>query len=245
MKQKWFYTILALGMIFAVLLGACATPAEQPTAAPGEPTAMPPAERKVASFIWTQEFDTLNPLYTNMWFSSITQSMWLTWPWEFDANNEPFPVMVTDMPSVENGGISTDGKTITINLRDDLKWSDGEPITSEDFVFTYEMAMDPKNAVASTYPYDTMASMEAPDERTVVINFTEPFAPWQSKLFHGILPAHILRPVFEAEGTIDNACLEPGTDRRRRPLCVCGVGIRQFCPVYPQRKLLGSQTHHR
>jgi peptide/nickel transport system substrate-binding protein len=205
MKQKWFYTILAMGMILAVLLGGCATPAEQPTAAPGEPTSEPPAERKVVSFIWTQEFDTLNPLYTNMWFSSITQSLWLTWPWEFDDKNEPFPVLVTELPSVENGGISTDGKTITVKLRDDIKWSDGEPLTSDDFVFTFEMAMDSKNAVASTYPYDTMDSIDAPDERTVVINFTEPFAPWQAKLFHGILPAHILRPVFEAEGTIDNA----------------------------------------
>jgi len=33
-------------------------------------------ERKVATFIWTQEFDTLNPHYTNMWFSQITHQFW-------------------------------------------------------------------------------------------------------------------------------------------------------------------------
>jgi len=47
--------------------------------------------------------------------------------------------------------------------------------------------------------------MEAPDPQTVVINFAAPFAPWLATMWHGILPAHILRPVYEAEGTIDNA----------------------------------------
>ena len=84
------------------------------------------------------------------------------------------------MPSAENGGISEDGKTITLKLRDDIVWSDGEPITSDDFVFTYEMFMNPANTVASTYPYDLLAGMEAPDERTVVMSFEEPFVPWMA-----------------------------------------------------------------
>ncbi|MGW8250428.1 MAG: hypothetical protein ACWGO1_07275, partial [Anaerolineales bacterium] len=46
-----------------------AAPAEQPTEAPAM-TEAPAAERKVVTLIWTQEFDTLNPLYTNMWFVS-------------------------------------------------------------------------------------------------------------------------------------------------------------------------------
>ena len=78
-------------------------------------------------------------------------------------------------------------------------------LTADDFIFTWEMAINPANTVASTYPYDRIASIDAPDDTTVVINFIEPFAPWLASLWHGVLPAHILRPVFEAEGTIDNA----------------------------------------
>ena len=85
----------------------------KPTEAPPQPTATKPAERKVATFIWTQEFDTLNPYYTNMWFSTITHQFWNCWAWDFDDQNNPVPVLVTEMPSVENGGISADGKTIT------------------------------------------------------------------------------------------------------------------------------------
>jgi peptide/nickel transport system substrate-binding protein len=186
-------------------------PVEEP-AATEEPAAEEPAEEpaeegdaKIATFIFTQEFDSLSPLYTNMWFSGITFPIWNANAWNFDENNEPVPVLVTEIPSVENGGISEDGRTITFNLRDDIVWSDGTPLTSEDFVFRYEMTIDPANTVNSTYPYDLMESVEAPDPQTVVVTFVEPFAPWLATLWTGLLPAHVLRPVYEAEGTLDAA----------------------------------------
>src|SRR5690606_8536444 len=126
-----------------------AAPTEEPAAeepATEEPAAEEPAaegERKIATFIWTQEFDTLSPLYTGMWFVTTTYQLWNVWAWHFDEDNNPIPVLVTEIPSAENGGISEDGRTITFKLRDDLVWSDGTPLTSADFVFTYEMSVDP------------------------------------------------------------------------------------------------------
>lgn len=213
-NRSKLYVLLALLMAASLLLAACGTATEVVPAAEGEQPegeqaepgeAEEPAGRKVATFIWTQEFDSLNPLYTSMWFSVVTHQLWNAWAWEFDDNNEAFPKLVTELPSTENGGISEDGKTITMKLRQDLKWSDGTPLTSADFLFTYEMYVDPKNTVASTYPYDMVERMETPDDYTVVIHFTDPFAPWQATLWHGILPKHILQPVFDAEGTLDNA----------------------------------------
>jgi peptide/nickel transport system substrate-binding protein len=213
--RKWYLTLVLALALLASACGPAQTPAPtQPPAAPATqppapttepPPTEPPAERKVAEFIWTQEFDTLNLYYSNKWFSQITEQIWNAWAWEFDENNEPFPVLVAEIPSVENGGISEDGTVITMKLRDDITWSDGTPITSADFVFTYEMVVDPNNIVASTYPYDQIASVEAPDDQTVVITFNEPFAPWLATLWHSILPRHVLQPVFDAEGTIDNA----------------------------------------
>ncbi len=176
--------------------------------APTEPP--PPAEKKVATLIWTQEFDTLNPLYTNMWFVSVVFPIYMCQAWWFDDKNEPIPNLVTEIPSSENGGISEDGRTITMNLRDDIKWSDGTPITSADFKFTYDMLLADSNAVSSRSPYDLIETFETPDERTVVVTFAEPYAPWAAQLFSGlagisIVPAHVLQPVFDAEGTIDTA----------------------------------------
>lgn len=211
-KKVSLFFILAIALVFS----ACATatpqpeqppveaPPEQPVAPPEEPAA-PPAAPKVATFIFTQEFDNLSPLYTNMWFTAITYQIWNAYAWDFDEENNPVPVLITEIPSMEDGTISEDGTVITMKLRPDLVWSDGTPLTAEDFIFTYEMYIDPANSVASAYPYDTISSIEAPDPQTVVMNFEEPLASWLGTLWHGVIPAHVLRPVYEAEGTINNA----------------------------------------
>jgi peptide/nickel transport system substrate-binding protein len=204
-------TLLFLFVIGSMVLAACAQPAA--------PT--PEAEPKVATFIFTQEFDTLNPLYSSMWFSAITHQLWNCWPWDFDDLNQPRPVLVTEMPSADNGGISADGRTITMKLRDGIAWSDGTAITPDDFIFTYEMTIEPKNTVAAVSPYDLIESVTAPDEKTVVTTFKEPYAPWMFTLWHGIIPAHVLKPVFEADGTLDNA------EWNRAPTVGCGPFVFQ------------------
>jgi peptide/nickel transport system substrate-binding protein len=205
---KWLIPFI---VVFSLVLSACGgTPAT--TAA----TETPKAEPKVATLIYTQEFDNLAPLYTSMWFVWTTWQMNNAWAWEFDEKNEPFPKLVTEIPNADNGGISADGRVITMKLRDDLKWSDGDPLDADDFIFTWEMAVSTSNTVATTYPYDMIESVTAPDPQTVVVTFFEPFAPWLANLWHGILPAHILRPVYDADGTIDNA------EWLRNPTVGCG-----------------------
>jgi peptide/nickel transport system substrate-binding protein len=207
------FVFFSLLMAASMILAACATPTavvpEEPAVQPTAAVA-PPAERKVATFIWTQEFDTLNPLYTNMWFVSTIYPLYICQAWWFDDENEPIPNLVKEIPSEDNGGISPDGRTITLKLRDDIQWSDGTPITAKDFQFTYDMVLADGNAVASRSPYDEIESLETPDDRTVAVTFPEPYAPWLASLFSGIsgisiIPAHVLQPVFDAEGTIDTA----------------------------------------
>ncbi|MBN1139897.1 MAG: peptide ABC transporter substrate-binding protein [Anaerolineae bacterium] len=221
MKSNLWKTMAVL-VVLSMALAACG-PTAKPTEVAAPPTAAPatavpttPPEPKIATFIWTQEFDTLNPLYTNMWFSAITFQIWNCHAWDFDDQNAAYPVLVKEMPSEANGGVSADGKTITLKLRDDIVWSDGTPITSEDFAFTHQMTIDPKNAVASTYPNDQLEALETPDAHTVVMKFAEPFAPWQGTFWHGLLPAHILKPVYEQEGTLDTA------EWGRNPTVGCG-----------------------
>src|SRR5690606_20455628 len=191
-------------------------PVEEPAAeepAAEEPVTEEPAaeepvaegDRKVAPFIFTQEFDSLNPMYTSMWFSTITLQLWNAAGWAFNAELATVPVLLTEVHSVENGGVSEDGTTLTFNLRDDIVWSDGEPITAEDFIFTYDMILDPANSVASTYPYDYVINATAPDEHTVVLEFEAPFSGWPAYFWRFVLSEHILGPVYESEGTLDNA----------------------------------------
>jgi len=215
--------ILFLLLLTSLLLSACSsgdTPTAQPpapeatgdspggteapaTAAPDlEPTQDSP---KSAAILYTQPIDTFNPMYTNLYYSQITHQIWNCWAWDFDSQANPRPVLVKEIPSIENGGISGDGRTITMSLRDDIRWSDGVSITAADFVFTYRMYTDPQNSVVSISPYDRIESVTAPDERTVVVTFREPYVPWLYSLWRGLLPSHILQPVYDSLGTLNNA----------------------------------------
>jgi peptide/nickel transport system substrate-binding protein len=109
----------------------------------------------------------------------------------YDENDEFTGELALDVPSLTNGGISADGKSITYSLREGVTWHDGAPVTAADVKFTWEAVMDPKNTVISRYGYNQIESVETPDDYTVVVNFTEAFAPWQI-LFDAILPQHLL-----------------------------------------------------
>jgi peptide/nickel transport system substrate-binding protein len=190
-RKSVLYSVLAVFIIASLALGGCTTTKKA-------------SAKKVATMIFTQEPDTMNTMYTNMYYSQILQQAWDVWAWQYDDQNKPYPVLLTELPSISNGGISADGMTITMHLRNDIIWSDGQPITSADFKFTYDMYIDPKNTVATTYPYSKIASLATPDTHTVVMKFDEPFAPWLS-FWKGILPEHILKPVFDQDGSLDNA----------------------------------------
>ena len=207
MKSNKRYLLLSLVVIASMTLAACGGAPAATDATSTEPAAPPATEPPAASggiavLNFVQQPTTLNPLYANQWFSTITTQFWLKGLWSFDPDNNPIPEIATEIPAP-----SEDGLTLTVTLRDDVTWSDGEPVTANDFVFTYEMYMAESNIVASRYPYeDYVASMEAPDDQTLVVTFTEPFAAWLTSLFPaGALPEHVLRPVFEAEGTLDTA----------------------------------------
>jgi peptide/nickel transport system substrate-binding protein len=183
---------------------------EAPTQPPAATQPSEAAGKKVATLIWTQEFDTLNPLYTQMWFVSAIFPIYMCQAWWFNEKLEPVPNLVAEMPSKENKGISDDNRTITLKLRDGIKWSDGQPITSADFKFTYDMILADKNTVVTRNPYDKIEKLETPDAQTVVVTFKEPYAPWMAQLFSGIsgytiIPEHILKPVFDKDGTLDQA----------------------------------------
>jgi peptide/nickel transport system substrate-binding protein len=161
------------------------------------------AQEKSATFSLPQEPDSLNSLYTTMTFAGYAIQLQNAPAWDFGADSQPRPVLAAEMPSAENGGLSEDGTVITIKLKEGLVWSDGDALDSADFLFTAEMINSEANNPLGRNPYD-IATFSAPDATTVVVTFAEPYAPWLG-LFRYVLPEHVLRPVFDAEGTLDTA----------------------------------------
>lgn len=89
----------------------------------------------------------------------------------------------------ERVDVSPDGKTYTITLKPNLRWSDGEPLTADDVTYTFELLSDP----AYQSPYLQLfraVKVERPDRRTVVFRLPEPLAPFLSYLTVGLLPEH-------------------------------------------------------
>jgi peptide/nickel transport system substrate-binding protein len=92
----------------------------------------------------------------------------------FNEKGEVIPRLVTEVPSIENGGISEDRTSITWKLIPGLKWSDGTPVTAEDAVFTAGYCMDPAGGCAQLAHYEGVEKVEAVDETTIKITFKEP-----------------------------------------------------------------------
>jgi peptide/nickel transport system substrate-binding protein len=84
--------------------------------------------------------------------------------------------LAQELPTLQNGGISPDGLTVTWKLRDHVVWSDGQPFTSDDVLFTYEALHHPNNKLARDTGVDLIDSVETPDDYTVILRYREPYA---------------------------------------------------------------------
>jgi len=117
-----------------------------------------------------------------------------------DENGSPAPELATAVPTLDNGGISADGTTITYGLRPNVTWHDGQPVTSADVQYTWQAIMDPTHNVATRYGYDRISAVDTPDPQTVIVRFNAPFAPWAT-LFDVVLPQHILASQSDFNGS--------------------------------------------
>lgn len=94
----------------------------------------------------------------------------------FDENGAVYPRLVTEVPSLENGGISADNLSITWKLTPGVKWSDGTAFSAADVVFTGDYCLDPAAGCAQLFKFEGIKSIEAVDDLTVKITFNEPKA---------------------------------------------------------------------
>lgn len=93
--------------------------------------------------------------------------------------------------------ISEDGLTYTITLRDDWNWSDGTPITSADYKYAFDAIASGDTNTPLTYVLDYIASVEAPDEHTLVITAKNPGCTIINNISYvPVVPAHVYSKQF-------------------------------------------------
>ena len=83
--------------------------------------------------------------------------------------------------------VSEDGLAWTVTIRDDVSFTDGEPLTAEDVAFTYNTV----KASSSVSDFTMLDYAEAADVRTVVFHMNRPFSIWPYTMaVTGIVPEH-------------------------------------------------------
>jgi peptide/nickel transport system substrate-binding protein len=147
----------------------------------------------------TQEAVNFNPLlYVNTGVETSVEFIVFDALWKILPDGSFVPNLAVEIPTQANGGVSADGRTWTIKLRQDVTWHDGQPCTSADVAFTLDTIMNPKVAVRSRNGHDHVASYDTPDAHTIRIQLKDDFAPylvsWQKT---SVIPKHILGSVAD------------------------------------------------
>ncbi len=224
-KLRRFH-LVGLMVALAILLAACpaagpAAPADAPAAeAEAETEEAAPAEGDMTSGRGTD--GTLNLLYwqavsiVNPYLSTGTKdyhagSLVLEPLFRYDPDGNLVPELAAEIPTLENGGISEDLTSITWTLKEGVLWSDGTPLTANDFVFTWEYCTTPETGCSSLTSFNNVAGMEAVDDLTLRITFETP-SPFPYNPFGGYLAPVIQAAQFaDCVGAAAQGCSEQNT----------------------------------
>ena len=203
MKQVRIALYFALLVLAALVLAACpAAPATQapatadagneaaePTTAAPEASSTESSGAKVAIFGLYQEPELLNPLIRTQTAANDVGDFVAEGLIGVDSAGNYFAQLAAEVPSTENGLISEDGLTVTYPLKEGVTWSDGEPFTCDDVLYTWEVATNVESGSVNTTGFNEIESIECPDDYTAVVNYSEFFGPFLST-FSSVLPRH-------------------------------------------------------
>lgn len=109
---------------------------------------------------------------------------------KFDSRGLPQPDLA------DSWGVSADGKVYNFSLRPNALWHDGQPVTSDDVLYTIEVIKSP----GSLFPQDikdlwSQIQVKRLDDKTFQFTLPEPFSPFLDYVTFGILPKHLLETI--------------------------------------------------
>lgn len=179
MKLKLFTLFVVLGLVLSACSGG--GPAES-----GEPASGGGGGGTVV-LILPEEPATLNYYLADAAIvRQVADATSMTGLVTIDETGNYVPVLAEGLPT-----ISDDHLTVTWKLMDGLKWSDGEPLNSDDVRFTIEVLSNPNSgALVGTSGFDLISNVETPDDLTVVLTYSEPYPGYLDQFAYGLFPRH-------------------------------------------------------
>ena len=198
MKLKFITLFVIVGLI----LGACGgggntTTATEPAQGAGNaPATEPPVSSEggggTVTLIIPEEPTTLNYFLADAAIvRQAAEATAMTGLATINEKGEYVATLAQELPSLDNGGLSADYLTVTWKLREGLKWSDGEALTSDDVKFTVEVLSNPDaGALTGTSGFDLITSVETPDDLTAVLTYSAPYPGYLDQFAYGLFPRH-------------------------------------------------------
>lgn len=256
MRKRLFGLLATTAIVFAACQGA-ATPSPTSGGTPAPATPVPTAQPVEEVELFNSEYPSVveagidggtliigdwqeatqfNPFYLGQvteanvasaaWASLIVASHDYKW----------LPDLAAEIPTTDNGGVKVpgdggDAMTITWKLRDGLKWSDGAPLTCDDFKYAWEWVLDPGNVGVITQGYENITAFDCPSDTEMVQHWDAIYSSYLTVQI-APLPRHFLGSIpiadqvsgagFRAEevsklpvsGAFKFASVTPGQDLR-------------------------------
>ena len=106
------------------------------------------------------------------------------------------PVLVEDIPAINNGTLAKDGQWVIWRLKKGVVWHDGVPFTADDVIFNWTFAIDPANVTSTRGAFEEVSRIDKLDKHTVKVVYKKPQPFWGAVFTGGgLLPRHIFEPL--------------------------------------------------
>jgi peptide/nickel transport system substrate-binding protein len=166
--------------------------------------------------------NTLDPLVSSQYIENYIQEAIFDGLVVVDDRGDLQPDLALEVPTRRNGGISSDGRTITYHLRHHVRWQDGVAFTARDVAFTFAKIRDPHVPFSLGTWYAKIARLDTPDAFTVVLHLKVPTADAAAEFFVNgengmVVPEHLLGQVADLQtAPFGNAPIGTGPYRVER-----------------------------
>jgi peptide/nickel transport system substrate-binding protein len=146
-----------------------------------------------------QEANQFNPYYVGQQTeANVASAAWATLV-VFTNDFHYAPDLATSIPTIDNGGVKVpgdggDAMTVTWTLRDGLKWSDGQPLTCDDFKYAWEWVLDKDNVGVVTAGFTDIKDIECPSDTSMIWHFKNIYEGYIT-LMTAPLPRHFLSKI--------------------------------------------------
>ncbi|GLO67924.1 MULTISPECIES: peptide ABC transporter substrate-binding protein [Oceanobacillus] len=194
MKKSQHFYIAVILLVTALVLAACGGSDSEGSS--GGSGSTDSSDKQVFNMIETAEIPTGDPALATDAASFIVFGQTMEGLYVLDENDTPIPAIADGEPE-----ISEDGKVYTFKLREDAKWSNGDPVTAHDFVYAWRRAIDPDTGSEYAYMFSGIIenatevmngekdpeelSVEAKEDYTLEVTLEQPVEYLNSLLAFG------------------------------------------------------------